>query len=74
MAKEIWSIKETSRGVWRATVDGSVLSDSRGFDKSGAERDARSYVAREPELRTYQAPQAAPFAPSCKPAKALADE
>lgn len=40
------TIKETSKGSFRLAFNGSVLGDSRGYDKAGAIAEARKYEGR----------------------------
>ena len=47
MKTRIIGIKETSANVWRLTFDGTVLGDSRGYDKNTATQKARSFVERD---------------------------
>lgn len=46
MKKKVVGITETSANVWRVTFNGSVLGDSRGYDRAGALAEAKRYVER----------------------------
>ncbi len=46
------SIKETSRDVWRVAIDGRVPGDSRGFNRTQAEEEARTMVQNETRWAT----------------------
>lgn len=46
MKTRIIGITETSPGTWRVTFNGSVLGDSRGYDRSRALAEAKTYVER----------------------------
>jgi hypothetical protein len=46
MKKRIVGIKETSPNVFRLSFNGTVLGDSRGYDRNKAISEAKSFVNR----------------------------
>lgn len=47
MKTRIIGIKETAKDCWKVTFNGYPLGDSRGYSRSDALREARTFVSRD---------------------------